>query len=250
MITKGIITKINQNDNTCEVRIPLFETAGVPEQYITTATFSIEPGIYNSYIENDIVFVGFEDNSINSAVIVGKFFKTTNDEKARKVGAISCSDLQVANSVNLPIDTTIGNISAKDLANLNNKLNLLSDKIETKASIEVFSTDEKIIGTWVDGKALYRKVFIKTYSPAIAAGSPINENISLIDLNFDTIYQDISHTIQIGTKYSLNTYTVPNQSDYFNCYIDITNKKLFIRGVVPTNDSVLKHIITVEYTKK
>lgn len=246
MITKGIILNIN-SDNTCEVHVPLFDTAGIPDRSIVTATFAITPGIYNSYAPNDVVYVGFENNEVSAAFIIGKLYVSPTSEDSRNVGAIIGNSLKIIDKVTLPINTTIGNISANDLANLNNTIRSLTDKLETKAEAETFSTNEQIIGTWLNNKVLYRKVYTITPDPAITGGS-FNRFFSIADLGYDNIWLDLNHTIQVGNTYSLNSYTYPGGTDFFNCYINTSENKLYYRGYAP--DAVKKFIITVEYTKK
>ena len=247
MIAKGIILEINR-DNTCKVHVPLFDTAGISLKSIITATFAITPGLYNSYSVDDVVYIGFENNEIDNAVVLGKLYVSPEKESSRKVGAIVGSNLEITGSAKLPANTTIGTMSAEDIANLNNKLNLLSDKLGTKSASSMFSANEQIIGTWFDGKALYRKTYVITHSPVISSNTDFLKDFSISDLNFENIWQDLTHTIQIGNQYSLNSYNTQSQSDYFNCYIDTVAKKVYYRGHTP--DTVSQHIITVEYTKK
>jgi len=60
MITKGIIKSIDYNGNTCIVRIPIFESSATDTETTFEAIFSITPGMYNGYLENDVVLVSFE----------------------------------------------------------------------------------------------------------------------------------------------------------------------------------------------
>ena len=72
MTVKGIIQNINFNSNTCSVRLPYFENAGNTSEVIVNAVFSNTPGSYNGYKVGDVVFVEFENEDFDQAVVVGK----------------------------------------------------------------------------------------------------------------------------------------------------------------------------------
>jgi len=74
MITKGIIKSIDFKTNTCIVRIPLYEANTNEEEILIKATFSIQPGVYNGYKEDDVVYIDFEQDLIDSPIILGKLF--------------------------------------------------------------------------------------------------------------------------------------------------------------------------------
>lgn len=132
MITKGIITKMLEG-NLCEVRLPIFEGAGLLEA-IFVATMLLPPGIEYGYETGDIVFVGFVDNALNQPVILGKLYlpnatvatwgdlagevstHTTKSEKSW----LSCNTLTMADSgsAQLPKNTTIGDTSLAGIADI------------------------------------------------------------------------------------------------------------------------------------
>jgi hypothetical protein len=107
MVTKGIIKNIDYNSNTCTVRLPLFETASQATEVAIPAVFSVTPGITNSYAENDIVIVAFDNNSISSPVILGKLYLGNTEESKNFRGSIKCDSLTVANEASLPITTKL-----------------------------------------------------------------------------------------------------------------------------------------------
>ena len=74
MIVKGLIKSINFSDNSCQVRLPVFETAASQGEVVVKAIMSIQPGLYNGYNEGDVVFVDFENNRLNQPVVVGKLY--------------------------------------------------------------------------------------------------------------------------------------------------------------------------------
>jgi hypothetical protein len=107
MVTKGIIKNINYNSNTCTVRLPLFETASQTSEITIPAVFSVTPGITNSYTENDVVIVAFDNNSIDNPIILGKLYLGSAEESKNSRGSIKCESLTVTNEVSLPITTKL-----------------------------------------------------------------------------------------------------------------------------------------------
>ena len=106
MLTKAIIQNIDHTKNICRVRIPLFENASRNVNIIEAdAQFSIVPGIYNSYKVGDIVFIGFEENSMESPVILGKLFVSASAEAAATRGNLSGNALSITDTAQLPYST-------------------------------------------------------------------------------------------------------------------------------------------------
>ena len=97
-----------------------------------------------------------------------------------------------------------------------------------------YSTSEQRIGTWIDGKPLYRKVYSQN----------TKSNIDLSSLNFDFIEIEYTHMV-VGTS---NIYTrtpyYSNSNDYFN--ITLTNTSLSIQ----TNNTTIRNwTVIIKYTK-
>lgn len=108
MITKGLIKTIDYNNNSCTVRLPLFEGAGSVHEVILPAIFSVQPGVYNGYAEGDVVFVDFETDNFSTPIVIGKLFLgTEKEENSNKKGNLTASTLTVTNSASLPLTTTL-----------------------------------------------------------------------------------------------------------------------------------------------
>ena len=101
MVTKGIITSIDFNGNTCQVRIPLFETAG-NDPIISTAIVSNTPGSYNGYKVDDVVLVAFEDGKMETPVVIGKLYLGAEKEKADPRGSLNTESLVAAKTAAVP----------------------------------------------------------------------------------------------------------------------------------------------------
>lgn len=107
MVTKAEIQSIDFSGNTCEVRIPIFESSGTNIPAVTTATFAHTPGIYNSYKPGDVVWVGFDTNSYSDAVVLGKLYVGVADSSSDPRSALNIASLKVTDSAILPTDTKI-----------------------------------------------------------------------------------------------------------------------------------------------
>lgn len=120
MIVKGLIKTIDISDNSCTVRLPIFETAASQGEVVLKAVISTVPGMYSGYTVGDIVFVDFENNKLNQPIVVGKLYLGANAEEASKnKGGLTVSNLTVSSSASLPIDTKLvledlGNIAPVD----------------------------------------------------------------------------------------------------------------------------------------
>lgn len=116
MVTKGIIKSIDFNGNSCIVRMPYFETAGSSE-VICEALISNVPGIYNGYKENDVVWVAFEDGSMETPVVIGKLYLGASKEKQDPRGTVNCVDSSISGSATIPSDTKLNNDLAANQIN-------------------------------------------------------------------------------------------------------------------------------------
>lgn len=128
MITKAFITKVPDKDrNKFSVRIPLLEETGnklsINHEYL--ATLSNTPGNTRGYKVGDAVFIGFEDNSFSSPVILGQLFLS---KKYETTAFEYLNSLEVTESAILPGNTTIGGLNFTDLIrSINASKNVLAN---------------------------------------------------------------------------------------------------------------------------
>ena len=110
MTTKAIIISKISDSNKYLVRIPYFEQANVSNNTLTNsymeATLAYTPGIINSYKENDVVYVSFEDHTASKPIIIGKLSLSNDKER----GYANVNTLSVSSDATLPSKTSIGNI--------------------------------------------------------------------------------------------------------------------------------------------
>lgn len=124
MITLGYVEKVNLSaSTTIQVRLPLFEKAGISEKALFDASVCQEPGSLNGYVEGDCVVVGFMDNTMEKPLILGKLF-TGGEESATNFS--HANSLVVTESAKLPGNTTIGGVSVRELIT---KMNAVDDML-------------------------------------------------------------------------------------------------------------------------
>lgn len=113
--------------------------------------------------------------------------------------------------------------------------------------MNVYSTEEKIVGTWIDGKPIYRKVITYTLSNALTGLVEIAHNIQ----NIETPIRIVFGKATVPGS-SSNSITIPSQYDsttfiQLGAFSD-TYVQLFAGS---TNWTSLKEItLCLEYTKK
>jgi hypothetical protein len=151
MLTKAIIQSVDYSKNICRVRIPLFENAARNINMIEAdAQFSIVPGVYNSYKTGDVVFISFEENKMESPVILGKLFVSASAEKESYRGNLSGNSLYITESTQLPHSTIFdySKISQNDALykNLDTPKKIADSILELqRAQIQKYQTIIKVV---------------------------------------------------------------------------------------------------------
>jgi len=153
MVTKGLITSIDYNGNTCEVRIPLFETVQNTNEVILPATIAIAPGVYNGYKEGDVVIVTFEDNNLDNPIVIGKLYLGAATEKASPRGAINCETITSDKSASMPLDTKLvndagdnGHVGVENNVTTYSSIADIAKKMQTQSE-EIGSATVKLVDT-------------------------------------------------------------------------------------------------------
>lgn len=118
----------------------------------------------------------------------------------------------------------------------------------TQVNNRNYSTDEQIIGKWIDGKPIYRKTF---NFENISAGSTKKISISDIYTTIDQIItiNGIAYCSEFQQWYNIpNTHT--NMSSfYINSVIEGASQELTVRAGSGFTNGLSKVIIYIEYTK-
>lgn len=116
---------------------------------------------------------------------------------------------------------------------------------------EIYSTEEKIIGTWVDGKTLYGKTFIFTTDSETYAMKVLNTKIQ----DADTIFIDTAHSFIKGTDsciYMINSVRPASDTTITagsHNWFRINSDKRNVGYVVGSLCASASCNLTVEYTK-
>ncbi len=130
--------------------------------------------------------------------------------------------------------------------------NLEQLKIDVTNS-NVYSTEEKIIGVWIDGKLIYRK----TMKISSITGKTVA--ISLSELNIDEIFfdfsksnykwKDASRTLPIvsANVYGDNVTSNIVPQEQTNIFYNTSDKKLYCEFGL--NRPIKEAVVTIDYTK-
>lgn len=113
--TKAYITALpEEGSNIFKVNVPLM-IDNVSDEAIFDALLCYNEGNYNGLKVGDPVFVDFEDDKYNIAIILGKLYTDVPEENAA-YGLYN--QLNVTGSAVLPENTKIGNYTPQDIFNL------------------------------------------------------------------------------------------------------------------------------------
>lgn len=138
MLTKAIVESV-VDKNHYKVRIPLYNKeknaiGSTPTSNLNVATVCATQGTYPSYVEGDVVWVGFEQDLISKPVIIGEL---NNSLRISNLPELNCSSLQVDTNCNLPLDININGLSYQELRclvdiknNIQQQLDLLDARIK------------------------------------------------------------------------------------------------------------------------
>jgi len=111
MIIKAFIKSLpTRGDNVFKVRVPFLED-NTDKEMIFDALLCSPPGEYNGYSVGDCVFISFENDKLDTPIILGKLFVDVDDNSSTyKV----LNELKVLNKVDLPASFSIGGYSIGD----------------------------------------------------------------------------------------------------------------------------------------
>ena len=112
----------------------------------------------------------------------------------------------------------------------------------------VFSTTEKVVGTWIDGRTLYQRTW--TYTTTEADTRYYLAAYGLTDIK-DVWIVDSASYVRYGTGNGASTQSVNtwvSSTDYKLCYID-ANGKIVMRTGTGGSTNALNWVITLRYTR-
>ena len=117
---------------------------------------------------------------------------------------------------------------------------------------QIYSSTEKVIGKWIDGKTLYQKTISYTPSEDINTDNThITHNIAHGIENVDFIFLDKAFRIQNVSSHTLPLPIIFNTT-YGDAFLDVyevspTNISLFLQNVVFWHNTTL--VCVLNYTK-
>ena len=176
MITKGILKTINYNENSCTVRIPLFETTSSTNEVVLPAIFLTQPGSYNGYSEGDVVFVDFENNSLSNPIIIGKLYLGAIKEKTTpKKGGLTIADLSVTSSATLPLDTKLTfNAADETVASVEGGYNTYKSLLDIIKAL--YKTETSVSKTTEEALENITKIKVEYLSQLVTDPEPLKED--------------------------------------------------------------------------
>lgn len=192
--------------------------------------------------QNDVTKVNAEtfntfQNNIEEAVVpeggtTGQILTKISNED-NEVNWTDPIETQVINSLNA--ESTTSALSAYQGKVLNNRLMNVEDS-------SIYSTEETKVGTWINGKPIYRKVVIIPNVTATQA------TYDLSSIPIDICMVNTSNSFFAQGNYILPIVSYGSNTDWSRAFFEVHTKKLYVEfGSVYT---MSKNIyITIEYTK-
>lgn len=113
-----------------------------------------------------------------------------------------------------------------------------------------YSTNEKVVGTWIDGKPLYQKTVSSAFGTISTNFTPVSNTLDLTDLNIEHIrICDSMYTASNGGIFVIPTaYQLTSSEAVSFARIYFESNKLWIQGN-KTAMSECPVIVTIQYTK-
>lgn len=103
-----------------------------------------------------------------------------------------------------------------------------------------YSTDEQVVGHWIDGKPVYQKTFTGTTSATTSSDS-----VAGTIVNFDTLVNS-NGTVFLAGAWGVNQHSLP-YDNVIEYYIDTSNQVIIHKQNEIANTK--QYMITVQYTK-
>ena len=122
-----------------------------------------------------------------------------------------------------------------------NNITSANEEVMKEIAKEVYSTEEQVVGTWIDGKPIYRKVIDCGALPN-ATAKEIPHGITNLDMIIN-MYGTSINTSNIGI-------TLPFATTTPSVCVDLHYNMTYVRIVTGTDlSNYTKTYVTIEYTK-
>lgn len=107
--------------------------------------------------------------------------------------------------------------------------------------LPTYSTTEQVIGTWIDGKPIYRKVLTGT-----SAAGTTNVNVLALSIDF-MVNAHITIHNSGNSSWVFDSYVQTSGSDSFNLYMSADRSVIYLRS--GSSYAFGQYWLTLEYTK-
>lgn len=118
---------------------------------------------------------------------------------------------------------------------------IVTPKPSTRRGYQKYSTDEQVIGEWIDGKPLYQKTL-----QGITSANALTTTVNLSGLSYDYI------TISNGSLKRNNGAFVPvqtNNNEVSFTAIVLATQNLYLKVSDDANNKDADYYVTIQYTK-
>lgn len=220
MITKAIVEQII-NKNSVKIRIPILDkvvdaSTGISIENCQIATECVLPNFYYNFNVGDIVFVDFEENNMDTPVILGYLTNTSNQFTDGSLFSIN-----VENDTTLPSNTSIGIVSKEELECIETTTNNIQNDIDS-INNNTFSSTIKEINKKINN--LSSK--LNDVSATIDSSTSFCENISNIVLKNDSTFYEKFQSIQNNLNSVLNKIGNIDESENISDLITELEKRV------------------------
>ena len=162
------------------------------------------------------------------------------------INKVNASDLNEIKNVVNENDDMVGDLTQ---LNTTNKSNLVGAINEVNNKFN-YSTEEQVIGKWIDGKPLYGKTITFTTTIKMNETTSIAHNIEnakniFIDFSASFMEANIGENNYLSYNFPIIGYA-GNLTDKVYCYVNPTDINFYASGAWAEN--WIKHI-TLKYTK-
>lgn len=174
--------------------------------------------IFTDYPGHKRVFPYVQNNSTTKVVI-----NNYNDTKFVVASGFNCNTIDITLQYTKTTDTELSPVSLPKIKSIHN-----------------YSTDEQVVGTWIDGKPIYEKVINSGY---LANNNSITIDVSHLNINDVIQLKGIAFT---DDKKQFRPITL-GTSDSNAIRIDFTNNN--VRILTWSNWSSYNSFVIIQYTK-
>lgn len=112
-----------------------------------------------------------------------------------------------------------------------------------------YSTDEQVIGTWIDGKTLYQKVL--DYNSTVI-NARVDHDVSSLNIETLVDYKAWAQRITGSSKYIIKDgYVLESQGQTYSFYVRYyaTGQQIQTTLTLPSGESTDRQVVIIQYTK-